>query len=124
MGNYGFKCPNCGCTRYTEYNDKLRNGAVAGAVGAILLGPVGLLAAGFGADDSNTGRKCSNCGKKFSNSISDQQKQARNNAAMGFVQIGQQQFEDGYYSAMEDDYDDDDYDYDDYDDYDDDDYDY
>ena len=31
-----FKCPKCGGTSYTEYNDKLRNGAIGAAVGAFL----------------------------------------------------------------------------------------
>lgn len=64
-----FKCPKCGGTSYTEYNDKLRNGAIGAAVGAFLLGPIGLLAAGLGTGTDSTGRKCNNCGKKSTESV-------------------------------------------------------
>lgn len=60
-----FKCPKCGCTSYTEYNDKLRNGAIGAAVGAFLLEPIGLLAAGFGTGVDSTGKNATTAEKKY-----------------------------------------------------------
>lgn len=95
-----FKCPKCGGTSYTEYNDKLRNGAIGAAVGAFLLGPIGLLAAGFGTGVDSTGRKCNNCGKKVHNQLSVQDRQTRGAASKSFGNIAVNQFKNGYQQAM------------------------
>ena len=65
-----FKCPKCGDTSYTEYNDKLRNGAIGAAVGAFLLGPIA------------------------------QEKKARGAAGKSFGSIATNQFKNGYQQAM------------------------
>lgn len=95
-----FKCPKCGCTSYTEYNDKLRNGAIGAAVGAFLLGPIGLLAAGLETGTDSTGRRCNNCGKKVPNQLSAQEKKARGAAGKSFGNIATNQFNNGYQQAM------------------------
>lgn len=95
-----FKCPKCGGTSYTEYNDKLRNGAIGAAVGAFLLGPIGLLAAGLGTGVDSIGKKCNNCGKKVPNQLSAQEKKARGAAGKSFGNIATNQFKNGYQQAM------------------------
>lgn len=95
-----FKCPKCGGTSYTEYNDKLRNGAIGAAVGAFLLGPIGLLAAGLGTGVDSTGKRCNNCGKKVPNQLSAQEKKARGAAGKSFGNIVTNQFKNGYQQAM------------------------
>lgn len=98
-----FKCPNCGCTSYTEYNDNLRNGVIAGAVGAFLLGPVGLLAAGLAG--GSQGRKSNKCGKKVAYELSAESKKARGQLASNLTKTGVNQFKAGY-NAAKNDYDD------------------
>lgn len=95
-----FKCPKCGYTSYTEYNDKLRNGAIGAAVGAFLLEPIELLAASFGTGVDSTGKKCNNCGKKVPNQLSAQEKKARGAAGKSFGNIATNQFKNGYQQEM------------------------
>ncbi|MDE6677490.1 MAG: LITAF-like zinc ribbon domain-containing protein, partial [Ruminococcus sp.] len=69
--NKAFKCPNCGCTNYTEYDHTLRNGLIASGVRVLLLGPLSVLLVPLGAGENSTGKKCNNCGKKVANKRSD-----------------------------------------------------
>lgn len=95
------KCPECGKDTFNSYNHKIGWGLGAAAVGAILLGPVGLVAGALGADDSFTGYKCSSCGYKEANETSEKQR-ARNakigNAMSG---VGKEQFRKGYEQGLE-----------------------
>lgn len=101
--NKYFKCPRCGCSSYTEYDNQVRNGIIGAAVGAVLLGPVGLLGAGFGMGSNSTGKKCTQCGKKVPNELSAAEKQGRANAGKAFAGIAQKQFKEGYQRGYSDD---------------------
>ena len=99
-------CPKCGATM-EEYNHKLAWGIGAAAVGALLLGPVGLAAGVMGLRDSNTGSKCPSCGYKEANEDSELQQKIVSGMGQALGNVGKQQFQQGYQRGLEM-YDDDD----------------
>jgi len=61
LNNSNIKCPYCNSTNYTV--GKKGFGFGKAAVGAVLLGPAGLLAGGIGSKDLEF--TCLNCGKTY-----------------------------------------------------------
>ena len=93
-------CPKCGKSM-NKYNHKLAWGIGAAAVGALLLGPVGLTAGLIGADDSHTGWKCPNCGYSKSNQTSAAQKNLQRGLGRALGGETQRQFNEGYQRGLE-----------------------
>ena len=108
MAYFTGKCPKCE-TYMEEYNHKLAWGIGAAAVGALLLGPVGLTAGIMGIKDSNTGWKCPSCGYSMANEDSAVQQWLVNGFGRALGNETKRQFSEGYQRGLEmheDDYDD------------------
>ena len=102
-------CPKCGSSM-KEYNHKLAWGIGAAAVGALVLGPVGLVAGLVGADDSHKGWKCPQCGYSEQRRSTQAQKNFQSKLGNAMASETRRQFREGYQQGLNS-YDDDDDDY-------------